>query len=206
MCFSAPASFVASGGLILLSGASFLIAKKEDKFLATIPLLFGIQQALEGIQWLYLNTGSSSLLVGYGYLFFAFIVWPIYVPVFVYILDRKKREILKWFIFLGIAVALYFLERSLTQSLAIHEIGSHVSYTFDYPSNFLAKIAYALAVFVPLLISRNKTFKWFGIVIAILALISWFFFAVTFTSVWCFFAAIVSSMFFVYLKSKETNN
>ncbi len=203
MCFSAPASFVASGGLILLGGASFLIAKKEDKILAVIPLLFGIQQALEGIQWLYLNTGSSSPLTGYGYLFFAFIVWPTYVPIFVYILDIKKRKILKWFIFLGIAVVLYSLRRLLTQPLAIHEIRSCVSYGFNYHLNFFADIAYAVAIFGPLFISNNKAFKWLGAVIAVLAVISWIFFAFAFTSVWCFFAAIVSSMFFVYIKYKD---
>lgn len=206
MCFSAPASFISSGGLILLSGASFAIAKKEDKVLAIIPFLFGVQQGLEGIQWLYLNAGSSSLLVGYGFLFFAFILWPIYVPTFVYILDKKKRAILEWFIFIGIAVALYSVYRLLTQTLTVQELGSCVSYTFNFPSNPLIKIGYALAVFVPLFISSYKAFRWFGFAIAILALISWFFFTFAFTSVWCFFAAIVSSMFFLYIRSKNSMN
>ena len=68
MCFSAPASFIASGGLLALGGASLAVAKKEDKVLALIPFLFGIQQGLEGFQWLYLNSGSPSLLLGYAFL------------------------------------------------------------------------------------------------------------------------------------------
>ena len=204
MCFSASASFVASGGLVLLGGASLATAKKEDKILAAIPLLFGIQQAFEGIQWLYLNTGSSSLLAGYGFLFFAFIIWPIYVPTFVFILDReKKRKILKWFIFLGIAVALYSLVLLLTQSLVIHEFRACVSYTFYFPLRNFINAAYLLAVFGPLFISGREIFEWFGIVIGILAIISWYFFAVELVSIWCFFAAIVSSMFFIYIKYKK---
>jgi heme/copper-type cytochrome/quinol oxidase subunit 4 len=105
MCFSAPASFIASGGLTLLGGASLVVAKKEDKILALIPLLFGAQQFFEGIQWLYLNTGSSSTLATYIFLVFAYIIWPIYVPACVLILDKEKRKIMRSFLFLGITVA-----------------------------------------------------------------------------------------------------
>ena len=179
-------------------------AKKEDKIIAAIPLMFGIQQAFEGIQWLYLGAGSSSLFAGYGFLFFAFIVWPVYMPAAVFILDKKRRRILKWFMFLGIAVALYSLEILLTQSLAINELRACVNYSFNSPFGDFVNVAYLLAIFGPLLISNHKIFRWFGAVIAILAITSWFFFIITFTSVWCFFAAIVSSMFFVYIKSKKS--
>ena len=80
MCFSASASFIASGGLAALGGVSFVSAKKKDKVLAVIPIMFSIQQFCEGIQWLYLNSGSSSPVFGYLFLLFAFILWPIYVP------------------------------------------------------------------------------------------------------------------------------
>ena len=203
MCFSAPASFIASGGLVALGSASVIAAKKEDKVLAAIPLLFGIQQFCEGIQWLYLKAGSSSLPAGYGFLFFAFIVWPIYVPTFVYILDKKKRKVLRWFIALGSAVALYFLVLLITQSLAIHELRACVSYTFNFPLKGLVNGGYLLAVFSPLFISSHHIFKWFGVLIAFLAIITWLFFTLTFASVWCFFAAIVSSMFFFYIQFKD---
>ena len=203
MCFSAQASFIAGGGLIALGGVSFSVAKKEDKILAAIPFLFGIQQIIEGFQWIYLNSGSSSLILGYAFLFFALIIWPIYVPTFVYILDKKRRKILKWFVFLGIALAFYFIELLLTQGLIVHKIRSCVNYGFYNPLQYFSTLIYLLAVFGPLFFSDYKVFKWFGVATAILAIIAEFFFAIDFTSVWCFFAAIVSSMFFVYIKYKH---
>ena len=194
MCFSASASFVASGGLAVLGGVS-LVAKKENKILATIPILFAIQQAFEGIQWLYLGNNTTSFFAGYSFLFFAFIVWPIYTPVVVFILDKKKRNILKWFIFLGIGEAIYSLTLLLTQSLIIQQHNSCINYTFNFPLYSLGTLAYLVAVFVPMILSSQKFFQKFGIIIFILAIISWIFFSVTFTSVWCFFAAVVSSMF-----------
>ena len=88
MCFSASASFAASGGLAVLGGASLAIAKKENKLLALVPLMFAVQQGFEGIQWLYLQANTTSMIVGYGFVFFAFLVWPIYVPTFVFIDDK----------------------------------------------------------------------------------------------------------------------
>lgn len=137
MCFSAPASFIASGGLATLGGVSFVIAKKEDKLLAAIPLLFSVQQFCEGIQWLYLNSGSTSLFSGYSFLFFAFILWPVYVPLAVFILDKKERKLLGWFILVGVAVAIYFLIILTTEPLGINKINSCISYTFNFPLKIL---------------------------------------------------------------------
>ena len=205
MCFSAPASFIASGGLMVLGGASLIAARKEDKILALIPLLFGVQQFLEGIQWIYLDFGSSSRLAGYGFMLFAFIIWPVYVPTFVYLLDTNKRQkILRWFVVLGSAVALYFLIVFFTQSLEIEKLQTCVSYTFYFPYKYLVNAGYLIAVFVPLFISSHHILKWFGGAIALMAIIAWLFFTLTFASVWCFFAAIVSSMFFFYIKSKKS--
>ncbi|MEQ1500484.1 MAG: DUF6629 family protein [Parcubacteria group bacterium] len=127
------------------------------------------------------------------------------MPTLVYFLDTKKHKILKWFLILGVLVAFYFLGLLLTQSLEIDKLKSCVSYTFNYPfiSTYFVTVAYLVAVFGPMLVSSRKILKWFGVVSAILAFISWIFYAVNFTSVWCFFAAIVSSIFFVYIKWKN---
>jgi hypothetical protein len=203
MCFSAPASFIASGGLTALGAASLVVAKKENKILAAIPFLFGIQQGFEGIQWLYLNSGSSSLFAGYGFLFFALMVWPIYVPTLVYILDKKNRGLLRWFVALGIIVAAYVLELFLTQSIHVSKLGNCIGYSFDLPMGTLSVAGYMLAVFGSFFISKKPFFRWFGAINFVLAFIAWLFFTKTFTSVWCFFAAISSSIIFLFIFSKK---
>jgi len=200
MCFSAPASFIASGGLAVLGGASFVVAKKKNKILAAIPLMFAVQQFCEGIQWLYLNSGSTSQFAGYSFLFFAFILWPVYVPWFVYVLDPKRRKLLGWFVALGALVSAYFIFLLSTQVLEISKHISCVNYSFsDFPYKEIVITAYLVAILAPLLSSSKHILRWYGAAIFVLGLISWLFFSVTFTSVWCFFAAIVSSMFFFYL-------
>jgi hypothetical protein len=199
MCFSTSASFIAGGSLTILGGASLLIAKKENKILAAIPLLFGIQQITEGFQWLHLNAGTKSPAAGYFFLFFALVVWPLYVPTFVYLLDEKRRKILRWFMFLGIAVTFYFSWLLLTQSIVINKINACINYSFNSPLEDPMLLVYLSAIFGSLFISSHKAFRWFGIVAFALAIISWIFFKSTFTSVWCFFEAIVSVIFFIYV-------
>jgi hypothetical protein len=206
MCFSASASFIAGGGLAALGGASFVIAKKEDKILAAIPLLFGIQQISEGFQWERLNLGATSPVAGYFFLFFAFIVWPVYVPTFVWLLDKKRKNLLRWFMFLGIIVAIYFSWLLLTQAIAINKINACISYGFNFPLADPVLLVYLSAIFGSLLISSHRAFRRFGVVAFVLAVISWIFFKLAFTSVWCFFAAIVSSIFFVYIYNPEPLN
>ena len=178
--------------------------KKEDKILAAIPILFGIQQAFEGIQWLYLNSGSESFTAGYFYLFFALILWPIFAPICVYVLDKKERKTLLGFVLLGIAVSIYFFVMMLTHSLAINKINACIDYSLTYPFKEYAVLAYSLAITGSLFISSIRIFRWFGIAILFFGIISLFFFTVTFTSVWCFFAAVISSMFLLYIKYKKS--
>ena len=203
MCFSATASFAAAGGLAIIGGASLAVAKKEDKALAAIPLMFSIQQACEGVQWLYLNSGSTSSIAAYGFLFFAYIVWPVYVPMTVWILDRKRRNVLRWFILAGIAVSVYFLEAFIDEPLTVGKMYMCIAYVFHQPLEDYANIFYLLAVFGSLLASSMAVFRWYGVAICILAATAWAFYSFAFTSVWCFFSAIVSAMFFVYMERRR---
>lgn len=206
MCFSASASFIASGSLAVLGGVSLASASKKEKVLAAIPIMFSIQQFFEGIQWLYLNSGHSSPIIGYFFLFFSFIIWPIYVPSTVFLLDKTERKILGWFIFAGTAVAIYFTTILILGPLDIHKINSCVNYSFNFPFKNFVILAYLLAVVGSFCISSINILRYFGIAIGFLGLVSWFFFEFTFTSVWCFFAAIVSLMFFFYIRYKKRVN
>lgn len=203
MCFSASASFIASGGLATLGVATLITSKKQEKVLALIPILFAIQQFLEGIQWLYLDSGTSSIAIGYGFLFFAFIVWPTYVPSFVYILDEKRRRILKWFVILGSLLSAYFLCLLISGPILIYKVSESIHYDFHFPFRYAVIALYMLAIFAPLFISSLKILKWFGVLVGILAAITGYFFFVTFTSVWCFFAAVVSSVLLGYVWVKK---
>src|ERR1700722_141614 len=95
MCFSAQTSFTAAAALSVV-GIATLSKVRSNKIrpFAVIPFIFAIQQGLEGIVWVTLNAGDAiSLLhkIGvYGFLFFADLFWPLWIPGSIYKLEENR--------------------------------------------------------------------------------------------------------------------
>ncbi len=201
MCFSPEASFIASAGLAVVGVETLRIAKKKEKILAAIPLLFAAQQGIEGLQWLALRQGDVNIAAGYGFLVFALLVWSIYIPFTVYLLDDMKRHILKWFVWLGALLSLFFLWIIFTTPLAVEVVNKCIVYNADFPRDVVHGLAllYILIVSAPFLISSKPLFRWFGLFAFISAFIAGTLFLAAFVSVWCFFAAVLSSLIYFYV-------
>ncbi len=201
MCFSASASFASSGVLAVLGAGSIAISRPKNRILAIVPILFSLQQALEGVQWNSLTQGKANLFAAYGYLFFAFLVWPIYAPLVIYVLDHKQRRTTRWFLALGIVVALCLLTVLLTHPITPRINGNSIEYATTTPSLEWIVPLYVIAAVGAILLSSKKLFRWFGLIVLTSASIAWLFFSVTFVSVWCFFSALISGLIFYYLWS-----
>ena len=205
MCFSANASF-AAGGVLAAVGAATI---KENKFkrglvYALIPLLFATQQIIEGFQWLSEKGGMWSQIFGYGFLFFAIVLWPVYVPIAVYLIEPRndKKHRLGLFIFLGAVISAYSLINLILAPITISaEACCHVHYAFQMPFGLAVGGCYIVATCRSLLFSSHRWVKAMGIV-AFLSLVAAFLYArATYVSVWCFFAAVLSVMVLVHARS-----
>ncbi len=210
MCFSPEASFLASGGLGAAGAVSLAISNGKQRALAAIPIAFALQQAFEGYQWLCLRAGSVCPVAGYGFLIFALIIWPCAIPFIAYSIDEKRRPLIRWFVFLGISISLYFLAmlvlKGASASIYYHSIQYEFTSFIAHPS---AVILYIVAVCVPLAVSSIAFLRWFALVIFSSAVFTYLFYTTAFVSVWCFFAAVLSILIAGYivwerLKAKET--
>ncbi|MFA5186091.1 MAG: DUF6629 family protein [Patescibacteria group bacterium] len=205
MCFCASGSFAASGVLAVVGAATIAISQKEDRLIAAIPLVFAVQQAIEGFQWLAPHPGTSSLLLGYGFLIFAFIFWPAYLPLATYRveLDRRRRSILRWFIFVGALTSTYLLWALLAQPLRIFVHPFGIEYLINLPLGLLGASWYLLATCGSLMASSRRSLQWFGAAAMFAALSSQAVFQSAFISVWCFFGALLSAFVFFMVKRKK---
>ena len=200
MCFSATASFVASGGLAVAGAATLSVAPKQRRILAVIPFVFAFQQALEGIQWLYLKTGTTCIAAGYGFLALAFVFWPVFVPAVVYVLDRRGRGLVRWFWALGVGVALWNLYFLLIGKLIVFDAGGRIFYSVGVPASRIITLLYIVAVCGALLFSRVRAFRLYGVLMFAAAIAAFYWFRPGFPSVWCYFAAVLSLLVFWYAK------
>lgn len=207
MCFNATASFVASGSLALAGGVALSVAKKEDRLLAAIPLLFAFQQFLEGLQWLSAHPSVACNVYGYGFLSMAIFLWPIYIPLTALSLETRedRKRLQKRFLWCGIVFSLFLLYRSFTSPLVVemHPYGIHYNDTGSLGVLFI--LIHLCIVCGSSIACSNSFFRRWGLALSVLALIAIAVSAWGFISVWCFFSALLSASICVYLLKKNTN-
>src|SRR6516165_7960948 len=141
MCFSAAASFTVAAGLVP-SGIYCLqaAARKNRRLLpiAAVPLLFGAQQASEGLVWIGLDQGDAELTrqASLAFLLPALALWPFWIPFMMWYKETEpvRRRLLlamtvaslAWFFLLYLPIALG--PRDLLTTHVVHH-----SIAYDYP-------------------------------------------------------------------------
>jgi hypothetical protein len=201
MCFSATASFVA-GAALTATGVVTISKTKKRRALpfASIPLFFGIQQLLDGIAWI--SAGSATqAFAAYGYAFFAYVFWPIFIPFAVLSLEPKpgRKKTLRLLLIVGTLTSLYAVVLLLSGPVTARTINYCIRYDTSIPYWPPMLVPYLIATCGSCLLSSHKLLWIFGIVTLIsVAIAGWFYFE-TFSSVWCFFAAILSFMVYWFV-------
>ncbi|WRH68033.1 MAG: DUF6629 family protein [Planktothrix sp. GU0601_MAG3] len=216
MCFSATASFTASFSLSVLGIATLKqTTSKKQLLLATFPLLFATQQFFEGLVWLNLERQSSPLyFIGiYIFLVFATGLWLIFCPLSVYLLEDHpfRQKIILGIAVIGAILGLYLVSCVVRQKVMVtNDLGNlfyNLNLLYDFKFAFfydIGKYLYLLVITVPFMISSQKFLALFGIFIMLSFILADQFYQATFISVWCFFAAVISSVLLFILFNWKT--
>ncbi|MDQ3015419.1 MAG: hypothetical protein M3R25_01660 [Bacteroidota bacterium] len=210
MCFSATASFTASIGLGLIGGATLSQVRTPNQYpLASIPLIFAVQQFAEGVVWMSLMNPEWSAYQNIASLIFlltAIVVWPIWIPLsFVFFeQDKKRKSILKLLLVIGSMASLYFLSCIIFIGFESTIVNRHVFYKVDFPK-FMVPIAaafYLIGSVVPPLWFKDIKIKLIGISLFVSYLIARIFFKPSLISVWCFIAIIIGVLVFLVVREQ----
>lgn len=211
MCFSANASFTAGIVLSAIGVAAIKKAKSPSQIpFAAIPLIFAVQQAAEGFLWLTLpdpEQGFIQNILTHIFLFFAQVVWPVWVPIAVILLEkgeaRKKTQ--KVLVATGAIVSAYLAYCLFRFHVHAEITGHHVFYRQDYPPvlSDYGGILYVIATIFPPFFSRVKKMWMLGTAILISYIITTIFYEDYIVSVWCFFASVISILVYVIMLGIE---
>jgi hypothetical protein len=210
MCFSAAGSFAISGVLTGI-GVTSIVRNTAPQYrtFAAIPFLFAAQQAAEGCVWLTIRDGSHLTLhklAVMAFLAIALVVWPVWLPLALRRIEtnrgrRRIMTVLSWFGALVSAFAAVLLTRwHPVAAIAGHSIRYDYAASTNDASNRLDLFAYVIATVLPFFVSTAHMARTIGAVL----LISLFATAViardALTSVWCFFAAILSGLIVIAIE------
>lgn len=211
MCFSAGASF--AGGVIISSIGVITIRevhKPSQIVFASIPLFFGFQQFVEGCVWLilqhpefvrYQNTATHIYLV------MAQVFWPMMIPLAVLWMEshKKRRKYLWILLAMGVSLSLYYIWCLFSFKVTPEIMGYHIEYKTDYPESLrlFTFALYLITSITPLFISSIKRTHLLGILMSLSCLVTIVFFTQYLTSVWCFFAALISAVIYWILRDAK---
>lgn len=198
MCFSPLASFTTAAvtgaiGLAALGRASH----PREYPLAATPLLFAVQQLVEGLLWLNLPYGSGSeaaAALSLTYLVFALAFWPVFTPVAAWLVepDRARRRLMAPCLVLGAALSAYLSYRLLSGPHAAIIHGGHIIYATRLGDGLAVGLAYVAAVSMALMLSSLRTVAALGGLVMVGSAVAYFAYWEAFLSVWCLFAGAAS--------------
>lgn len=179
---------------------------------AAIPLLFAAQQAAEGAVWLTVN-GSHPLLnrlAVSAFLAVALVIWPIWVPLSFRFVERdpKRRRILGALLWAGalVAICASLLIARFPPFVQIrgHSINYEYAGSGDAPRRLFYLVAYVVPTVVPFFVSTLRMARQLGVVLVLSLVAAVVVQRDALTSVWCFFAAILSGLILIALEREQS--
>ena len=207
MCFS-PQGDLAGGIVVVAIGVDALRhvkGRSEYVALAALPIVLGLHQVDEAFVWWGLQghvARGIGQLAMWIYLVVALVVLPILVPMLVTFLEPTPRR--RWrivpFTVVGVVAAAVLLEAMLVGHPGARLARYHLAYTIGLRHGILVIGLYIVATCGPFLVAGYRSFFWFGVAnlgaVVTLALLC----ADGFTSLWCFYAALVSGAIALHLR------
>jgi hypothetical protein len=210
MCFSATASFsaaavIGSVGIVTLRSAA---VKPDHRILAlaAFPLLFALQQVMEGLLWLDLAAPAPGALRGvlvHAFQGYAEVFWPTFAPLAALLIERERwrRILISLCLVIGMALSAYLLVAMIGHPYQASVGQGHIVYRndFQYPTGI--EVPYVVATTVSLVLSSERDVQRLALVILIGFAVAYVSFHHAYISVWCFFAAVASVMVYLYVRA-----
>ena len=204
MCFSATASFTAGAALLGIGVLALARAPRAvERPYAAIPLLFGLQQVVEGLVWLSFGWGSAIATdwLAQLYSFFSHVLWPVYVPVAAWLIERDqgRRRAIGATAVAAFVLGSYLLWTLFTDPVKAVPVGGHIEYNARHLYAPVVMLFYLAATTGSLMMSGHAWVRRLGVLALVASVEAYLAFARWFISVWCFFAAILSVLVLLHL-------
>ncbi|HEB79969.1 MAG TPA: hypothetical protein ENI79_05800 [Rhodospirillales bacterium] len=218
MCFSEPVSFAA--GSALIAGGAFASWKawkisKKYMPIALMPVMAGIQQFMEGYVWMGLSGGDSSMvwLGAMGFIFFSWLLWPIWIPFSVYVLEppeSRRKNMFLYFALAGTALglALYIPHLLYPDWVNVTINRDSLAYEGTMLLDYLIPrwLTYAIYMFLliaPPLMSTYLHIRLFGLTLIAIVSVVYFFLVYAYISFFCLLAGIGTlHLIYIILRNK----
>ena len=202
MCFSATSSFLAAGVLGSIGIATLRHVREPRALLfASLPILFAFHQFSEGMVWLGLEGHIGKLAldhVAFLFMLHAQGALPLLVPLAVALMEPRgwRRGVILAFTGIGAIVSAWDVTGLIFYPSRTFIEHSSIAYRNPLTGNMAISCLYVLATCGALLLSTHRVVRAYGVLNVIGLTIVEVVKSYAFASVWCFYAAILSTMLY----------
>jgi hypothetical protein len=198
-------------GVLAGLGAATLIRNEVPplRMFAAVPLVFAAQQASEGAVWVSLSGGHGpSPIAVVAFLCVALVVWPVWLPLSLRAAERepKRRRVLTVLSVAGLLVGAACAMLLARWPPSAHVAGHHIGYDFSVgpgDGTVLPIVAYVVPIMAPFFVSSLRLARVMGAVLVVSLVATYVAQRAALTSVWCFFAAILSGLILVIVHREQ---
>jgi hypothetical protein len=202
MCISATTSFVAAGAIAAAGLATLRhVDHPRSVLLATIPLLFALQQFTEGFVWLGQEGAIGALALQHStflFMLYAQGILPFLMPLAVLLIEPRGLRFYGILIctLLGAGLGAYMIYAIVGFPSTSFVERRSIVYHNELTDKLWVAAAYEIATCGALVLSTHRVVRWLGLLNIVGLTIVLITKAYAFTSVWCLYAAILSVMLY----------
>lgn len=198
MCFSAEVNFVASAVIGAVGVATLAHVRHPRAVLfGAMPLLFALHQLIEAFVWLGLEGKLTDLAThnaSYLFVLYAQGILPFLMPLSVLLLEDAgwRRWVLRGITGLAFGFAIYMVWGVTGYPTECSIVERSVVYHNDRTEGVVTALLYVVVTCGALILSSHPVVRWFGVLNVLGLTVVLIVKAYAFTSVWCFYAAVIS--------------
>jgi hypothetical protein len=140
------------------------------------------------------------------YSFFSHVLWPVYVPLAVLLIEPSawRRRGLLVFVAAGVTVGAYLLYVLAAFPVVSRPFGQHIQYVSPHFFAAVGMTLYLMSVTLSQFLSTYRTGNVFGGLALLSFVAAYYFYATWFISVWCFFPALLSAVVYLHFVVQRT--
>jgi hypothetical protein len=144
--------------------------------------------------------GAISSMLTLVFLLFATVLWPVFAPLAVLLIEPEpgRRKLMAIGAAIGAGLALYFLWSLHTYPHAAVILGGHIAYTGEPRAAVAIAVLYLVATAMTALLSSQRAVVLLGAIVLVGSILAFAFYWEAFASTWCFFAAAGSVVILVH--------
>ena len=202
MCLCAEVNFVASAVICAVGVATLAHTRHPREVLfAAMPLFFALHQFTEGFVWLGLDGTIGEIArdnAAFLFVLYAQGLLPILMPLAVLLLEAPgwRRSVLTGITALGLVFGAYMVWGVMAFPTSCYAENHSIVYSNKVTESIWTGAVYILVTCGALILSGHRVVRWFGVLNLIGLTVVMIVKAYAFSSVWCFYAAVISVMLY----------